>query len=108
MGGGRRFHLRAPPPMARAAGDGVGSVGFTKRDGREMKAPAMLRSSPRTPSAMSAARRRRGVFHWRQRAARSRSRTGRRRICKVGPGVLRGIERRMPHWIWSGVGRLSR
>ena len=32
----------------------------------------MLRSSPETPSAISAARRRRGVFHWRQRAARSR------------------------------------
>src|SRR5258708_31890362 len=30
-----------------------------------------------TPCATSAARRRRGVFHWRQRAARSRSRTQR-------------------------------
>jgi hypothetical protein len=30
-----------------------------------------------SPSAMSAARRRHGVFHWRQRAARSRNRTQR-------------------------------
>ena len=39
--------------------------------------PAMLRNCPETPSAMSAARRRRGVFHWRQKAARSRKRTQR-------------------------------
>src|SRR6266851_549020 len=39
--------------------------------------PAVLRNSPETPSAMSAARRRPGVFHWRQRAARNRKRTQR-------------------------------
>src|SRR5258705_4223407 len=39
--------------------------------------PAVLRNSPETPSAMSAARRRLGVFHWRQRAARNRNRTQR-------------------------------
>src|SRR5260370_8770158 len=38
---------------------------------------AELRNSPETPCAMSAARRRPGVFHWRQRAARNRNRTQR-------------------------------
>src|SRR5205823_1045262 len=38
-----------------------------------LELPAALRNSPETPSAISAARRRRGVFHWRQRAARNRS-----------------------------------